>query len=171
MNETEKNKLTVLWNAHSTSILNLAFRFLQDRDEAEDILMDLFVDLPKTLKKFRGDSSFSTWFYRMTVNACLMKVRKSKRHAELEAENHTSIAENLVGRFEETSIFDAKLLEHGLSTLSPETRSLLWLKDAEGLELKDLAEIFNLPEGTLKSKLSRARKTVREILKEEEIYA
>lgn len=171
MDEKEKKNLAQLWNDHSTSILNLAFRFLQDRDEAEDILMDLFVDLPKTLKEFRGDSSFSTWFYRMTVNACLMKIRKSKRHAELEVQNHSSIAENLVGRFEETSIFDAKFLEYGLSTLSPETRSLLWLKDAEGLELKELAEIFNAPEGTLKSKLSRARKSIRELLKEEKLYA
>lgn len=169
--KADADTLSVLWKAHSVSILNLAFRILQDRDAAEDVLMDLFVDLPKTIQSFRGEASFSTWFYRMTVNACLMRIRKSKRHSELEELNSLSISENIIGGPDEVDVFDAKLLEYGLSSLPAETRSMLWLKDAEGLELKELSEIFNLPEGTLKSKLSRARQHVREILKEEKVYA
>lgn len=171
LSKADSEILSELWNTHSVSILNLAFRILQDRDAAEDVLMDLFVDLPKSIQNFRGDASFSTWFYRMTVNACLMKIRTSKRHAELEEMNYTNIAENVIGRSDEADIFDSKLLEYGLSTLPPEIRSMLWLKDAEGIELKELSLIFNLPEGTLKSKLSRARQHVRHILKEEKVYA
>ena len=93
--KADADTLSVLWKAHSVSILNLAFRILQDRDAAEDVLMDLFVDLPKTIQSFRGEASFSTWFYRMTVNACLMRIRKSKRHSELEEIGRASCRERV----------------------------------------------------------------------------
>lgn len=162
-----REALSLLWQAHSANVLNLAFRMMKDRDEAEDILMDVFVQAPKAVQGFRGESALGTWLYRLTVNACLMKLRAQKRHRELEEEHLDSIIEEALGKGDlKNENFDPELLEKGLAELPAESRSMLWLKDAEDLDVKDLAEIYRMPEGTIKAKLSRARTFVRNYLSE-----
>jgi RNA polymerase sigma-70 factor (ECF subfamily) len=164
--------LEAVWKEDSARLLNLAFRILLDRDAAEDILMDVFVSIPETIKRFRGESSISTWLYRMTTNACLMKIRNNKRRIEILSESHEEIEASSIGhKTEELPIYEVEALERGLAKLTPEMRSLLWLKDADGLDLKSLVHIFNAPEGTLKARLSRARTLVRQALQEEVSYA
>ena len=165
--EGSREALAMLWQDQSANVLNLAFRMLRDRDQAEDILMDVFVQVPKAVQGFRGQSALNTWLYRLTVNACLMKLRSQKRHRELEEEKIDTIIEEALGKVDATEeSFDAELLEKGLAQLPAETRSMLWLKDAEDLDVKDLAEIYGMPEGTVKARLSRARHFVRDYLKE-----
>lgn len=174
LKDGSREALGLLWQNHSKNVLNLAFRMMKNRDQAEDILMDVFVQVPKAILSFRGDSALNTWLFRLTVNACLMKLRTQKRHHELEEECLESIVENALGKEEMAAIFkdyDPELLEQGLSLLPAETRSMLWLKDAEELDVKDLAEIYKAPEGTIKARLSRARHFVRNFLKERKIYA
>ena len=167
LKEGSRDALALLWQAHSSNVLNLAFRMLKDRDQAEDILMDVFVQVPKAVQGFRGESALGTWLYRLTVNACLMKLRSQKRHRELEEEKLDAIVEEVIGKVDsQGEDFDAELLEKGLAQLPAETRSMLWLKDAEDLDVKDLAEIYKMPEGTVKARLSRARHLVRDFLKE-----
>lgn len=160
-----REALAILWQEHSGHVLNLAFRMLKDRDQAEDILMDVFVQVPRSVQKFRGESNLGTWLYRLTVNACLMKLRAEHRHAELEEENWGAIVESSLGTEEKEQEFDTELLTLGLNQLPAETRSMLWLKDAEGLDIKDLTEIYRMPEGTIKARLSRARHFVKDFLK------
>ena len=167
-----REALSLLWQAHSANVLNLAFRMMKDRDEAEDILMDVFVQAPKAVQGFRGESALGTWLYRLTVNACLMKLRAQKRHRELEEEKLDVIIEEVLGKDDaKNEHFDAELLEKGLAELPAETRSMLWLKDAEDLDVKDLAEIYKMPEGTIKARLSRARLFVKNYLKERKNHA
>lgn len=162
-----REALSLLWQAHSANVLNLAFRMMKDRDEAEDILMDIFVQIPKKIQGFQGQSALATWLYRLTVNACLMKLRAQKRHRELEEEHLDSIIEEALGKGDlKNENFDPELLEKGLAELPAESRSMLWLKDAEDLDVKDLAEIYKMPEGTIKARLSRARTFVRNYLSE-----
>ena len=82
-----REALAMLWESHSGHVLNLAFRMLKNRDEAEDILMDIFVQIPRKIQGFQGQSALATWLYRLTVNECLMKLRTQKRHRELEEEH------------------------------------------------------------------------------------
>ena len=167
LKEGSRDALALLWQAHSSNVLNLAFRMLKDRDQAEDILMDVFVQVPKAVQAFRGESALGTWLYRLTVNACLMKLRSQKRHRELEEEKLDVIVEEVIGKLDsQGEDFDAELLEKGLAQLPAETRSMLWLKDAEDLDVKDLASIYKMPEGTVKARLSRARHLVKDFLKE-----
>lgn len=167
LREGSREALAMLWEAHSGHVLNLAFRMLKNRDEAEDVLMDIFVQVPKAIQGFRGQSAIATWLYRLTVNACLMKLRGDKRHRELEEEHLDVIVESALGKEESSDEnFDPELLEMGLNALQAETRSMLWLKDAEDLDVKDLAEIYKMPEGTIKARLSRARTFVRNYLNE-----
>jgi RNA polymerase sigma-70 factor (ECF subfamily) len=162
-----REALAMLWQDQSGNVLNLAFRMLKDRDQAEDILMDVFVQVPKAVQGFRGQAALNTWLYRLTVNACLMKLRAQKRHRDLEEEKLGTIIEEAIGKPDpQDESYDAELLEKGLSQLPAETRSMLWLKDAEDLDVKDLAEIYEMPEGTIKARLSRARHFVRDFVKE-----
>ncbi len=164
--------LKELWKENSSHVLNLAFRILLDRDKAEDVLMDVFVEIPSAIRGFRGNSKLSTWIYMLTKNACLMKIRKERIHLKIETTRSAEIEETAFGKTEsaETSL-DREALSYGLSILAPEIRSLLWLKDAEGLDIRTLSEIFNAPEGTLKARLSRARAQVRNVLEKEIHYA
>ena len=91
LTEGSREALAIVWQEHSANVLNLAFRMLKDRDQAEDILMDVFVQVPKAVQGFRGQSALNTWLYRLTVNACLMKLRAQKRHRELEEEKIDTI--------------------------------------------------------------------------------
>jgi RNA polymerase sigma-70 factor (ECF subfamily) len=94
-------------------------------------------------------------------------LRTQKRPRELEEAKLDIIIEEVLGKDEsQDENFDAELLERGLGQLPAETRSMLWLKDAEDLDVKDLAEIYRMPEGTVKARLSRARHFVRDYLKE-----
>ena len=164
LKDGSREALAILWQEHSGHVLNLAFRMLKDRDQAEDILMDVFVQVPRSVQKFRGESNLGTWLYRLTVNACLMKLRAERRHAELEEENWGAIVESSLGTEEKEQEFDTELLTLGLNQLPAETRSMLWLKDAEGLDIKDLTEIYRMPDGTIKARLSRARHFVKDFL-------
>lgn len=172
-----REALGLLWQAHSANVLNLAFRMMKDRDQAEDILMDVFVQIPEAVKNFRGESAFGTWLYRLTINTCLMKLRASKRHRELEEEHLDIIVDEALGKggsaisstdlIENSKVhYDPELLELGLSELPAETRSMLWLKDAEEISINDLAEIYKIPEGTIKARLSRARSYIKNFIKE-----
>jgi RNA polymerase sigma-70 factor (ECF subfamily) len=166
------NVLKNMWDEHSKHMLNLAFRMVLDRDQAEDILMDVFVQIPEAIQKFRGESSLSTWLYMLTKNACLMKLRSDKVHLKIETDRHLEIEERAIGKSEKTeTLLDKEALSYGLSILTPDQRSLLWLKDAEGLDIKTLSEMYNAPEGTLKARLSRARTQVRQVLEKETTYA
>ena len=164
LKDGSREALAMLWQEHSGHVLNLAFRMLKDRDQAEDILMDVFVQVPSAVQKFRGDSALGTWLYRLTVNACLMKLRAERRHAELEEQNWETIVKEALGANEKEQEFDTELLTLGLNQLPAETRSMLWLKDAEGLDIKDLSEIYHMPDGTIKARLSRARHFIKDFL-------
>ncbi|MCK9182000.1 MAG: sigma-70 family RNA polymerase sigma factor [Fibrobacteraceae bacterium] len=166
------NVLKGIWDKNSQNVLNLAFRMLLDRDKAEDILMDVFVSIPDAIKRFRGDSAISTWLYTLTKNACLMKLRSDRCHFKIVSTRKSEIEEHSTGKEDKgLSEPDKETLFAGLSVLTPEIRSLLWLKDAEGLDIKTLAEMYKAPEGTLKARLSRARAEVRKVIEKENQYA
>ena len=138
----------MLWKSHSTNVLNLAFRMLKNRDEAEDVLMDIFVSVPGKIKNFRGESALNTWLFRLTVNECLMRLRSSKRHAELEEGHIDLLMTSAIGsKHEEQIDYDPELLEFGLSKLPAETRSMLWLKDAKNSASRTYPKSTTCPKG------------------------
>ena len=151
-----------IYERYSERVLNQAYRILLSREQAEDVMQDLFIKLPAMISEFRGDSALGTWLYRVAHNMCLTRLQQSRNRSRLEEEN-LSGSESSSDAYETSD-----LLAKALAVLDPETRSLLWLKEGEGLSLKELSESFKLPEGTLKSRLSRARDRVREFLEKEE---
>ncbi|HKP97087.1 MAG TPA: RNA polymerase sigma factor [Fibrobacteria bacterium] len=152
-----------IYRTYSQRILNQCFRILLSREQAEDVLQDLFLKLPTVISEFRGESALGTWLYRVAHNMCLNRLQQAKNRNKLEWENAETLAPRGMGNSVELS----DLLAKALAVLDPDTRSLLWLKEGEGVPLKELMEIFGLPEGTLKSKLSRARDRVKDYLEKE----
>jgi RNA polymerase sigma-70 factor (ECF subfamily) len=152
-----------IYETFSARLLNQCYRILLSREQAEDVVQDLFVRLPGIVSEFRGESQLGTWLYRVAHNMCLNRLQQAKNRAKLEWEN----AEDLAPRGREGSVEISDLLSKALAGLDPETRSLLWLKEGEGVPLKELSDIFKLPEGTIKSRLSRARDKVKEYLDQE----
>lgn len=151
-----------IYERHSERLLNQCYRILLSREQAEDVVQDLFIRLPGLVADFRGESALSTWLYRVAHNMCLTRIQQAKNRGRLE-EEHLAGEGGGEGDAYETS----DLLAKALAVLDPETRSLMWLKEGEGVPLKELSETFKLPEGTLKSRLSRARDRVREYLEKE----
>lgn len=152
-----------IYQTYSQRLLNQCFRILLSREQAEDVVQDVFMKLPAIITEFRGESALGTWLYRVAHNMCLNRLQQAKNRYKLEWENADSLAPRAMG----TSVELSDLLGKALAVLDPETRSLLWLKEGEGVPLKELMDIFGLPEGTLKSKLSRARDRVKEYLEKE----
>jgi RNA polymerase sigma-70 factor (ECF subfamily) len=152
-----------IYDQYAGRLLNQCHRILLSREQAEDVVQDLFIKLPEAVTEFRGESALGTWLYRVAHNMCLTRLQQAGNRQRL-------LEENLSGEGGEgrDAYEVSDLLAKALAVLDPETRSLLWLKEGEGLPLKELSETFKLPEGTLKSRLSRARDRVREFLEKEE---
>jgi RNA polymerase sigma-70 factor (ECF subfamily) len=151
---------------YAEKILNQSYRILLSREAAEDIVHDLFISLSRRLQTFKGESSLGTWLYRVTHNLCLEKLRQEKNRKRL-LQEHGKAVDSL----QEIKIEDRDLLQQAMEILDPETRSLLWLKEGEGLEVRELSQVLEIPEGTLKSRLSRGREKLRQWMEKEEKYA
>jgi len=159
----ELEGLRWIYENHAERLLNQCYRILLSRELAEDMVQDLFVRLPAIIGEFRGESALGTWLYRVAHNMCLNRLQQSKNRTKLEWENIEELSPRSLG----TSLEVSDLLAKALAVLDPETRSLLWLKEGEGVPLKELSISFRMPEGTLKSRLSRARDRVKEYLEKE----
>lgn len=152
-----------IYGEYAERLLNQCWRILLSKEQAEDVVQDLFIKLPSMLAEFRGDSALGTWLYRVAHNMCLTRLQQVRNRARLEEENLAGGEEGGADPYEVSD-----LLAKAMAQLDPETRSLMWLKEGEGVSLKELSETFKLPEGTLKSRLSRARDRMREFLEKEE---
>jgi RNA polymerase sigma-70 factor (ECF subfamily) len=160
-----------LVQAYEQRVFRLLLRMLGRRDEAEDMAQEVFVQVFKAIGTFRGDSRLSTWIYRIAVNLCKNRMKYlSRRHSgeqdELEpaAERlplneakgvtygETTRPDQLVEGFQLERVVQACIAE-----LDPDFREVLVLRDVEDLTYDELCEVTGLPEGTVKSRLHRAR--------------
>ena len=158
--------LEQVYRKYGEKILNQSYRILLNREAAEDAVHDIFVDLSHRLRNFRGGSSLGTWLYRVAHNHCLERLRQERNRNKILRENIYSFKPA-----DKPGVEDKDTLQKALETLEPETRSLLWLKEGEGMEIKELSQIMDAPEGTLKARLFRGREKLRRWLQKEADYA
>ena len=163
---------------YKDKIFNLCYRFMNDYDEADDAAQETFVKVYRNLKKFRFESSFSTWIYRIAVNTCknkmsslnyrinqqMIRLDKPKTSNNgvypMEIEDYTHSPERLVERKEKQHI-----IQKAINSLPVKHRRLVVLRDIEGLSYEEIVEITGNKLGTVKSKLARARELLRKKLK------
>jgi len=159
---------------HQDRVFSLCFRMLADSHEAEDVAQEVFFAVHKHLPRFRGDCRLSTWIYRVAKNHCLNRLKYRERRetegdAALEQVDGTSMDAGLMSRPErpDRALLGAEernQVQLALVQLSAEHRLLVVLRDIEGMSYEEIARIAELPAGTVKSRLHRARAALAELL-------
>lgn len=162
------NELVVLYERR---VFRLVFRMLGRRDEAEDMVQEVFVQVFKAIGTFRGDSKLGTWVYRIAVNLCKNRIKYLARRHDGSQQELEPVAERAplsqakgvtfgdVARPDDmVEGFQAEVIvKRAIAELDPEFRLVLELRDVEDLSYEEIAQITGLPDGTVKSRIHRAR--------------
>ena len=158
-----------LYRRHFRRVYALCLRMTNNPEQAEDLTQDIFIQLHSKIGSFRGESAFTTWLHRMTVNQVLMHFRRRKSRPEFTTEEGETPIQIVQGTENQNKmpIVDKIILENAISKLSPGYRSVFILHDVEGHEHNEVAEILGISEGTSKSQLHKARLKLRQLIREE----
>lgn len=163
-----------IYNRHHRRVYSLCLRMTQNAAESEDLTQEVFVQLFRKLSSFRGDSAFSTWLHRLTVNQVLMHFRKRTVRFEKIVDTDDGVPEQIVIGTENQNkmkIVDQLALEQAISQLPNGYRTVFVLHDVEGYEHEEIARILNVSSGTSKSQLHKARLKLRKLLSRKRIFA
>ena len=157
-----------LISRYSSKAYNLAVRITRSHEDAEEVVQDAFTTIYRKLKNFRGDSQFSSWFYRITMNCALMKLRTRKRHRATTLENAPTEESamnscDLLYLVKRTELQNK--LEQALDSLPQSYRQIFVLRDIEGVSNEEASQILDVSVTALKSRLHRARLMLRKTLK------
>jgi RNA polymerase sigma-70 factor, ECF subfamily len=163
-----------LYDLHSRRVYALCLRMLGNPSDAEDLMQEAFLQLFRKIGTFRGESAFSTWLHRMTVNVVLMRLRK-KALPVASLEETTEPDEETGGPRKDVGAPDLRLsgavdrvnLERSIDKLPPGYRTVFVLHDVQGYEHNEIAGIMGCSVGNSKSQLHKARTKLRDLLQEE----
>ena len=160
-----------LVSEHRDRIYNLTLRMLGNKAEAEDVAQEVFITVFKTIDSFREEAKFSTWLYRVAVNHCKNRIkylaRRHDRSKDELDENAGAVAE--AGppgpmRRPDRAVEGAQMevvLQEAIASLDEDHRVVVVLREIEDLSIEEICEITGLPDGTVKSRLHRARLALR----------
>ncbi len=156
---SEHDAMEQLYKRCSGPVYALMIRIV-GRQDADDAMQLAFMQIFRKLDQFRGGSSLETWVYRVATNEALQFLRRRQRDSTdaLSREPESTMIQS-ASRLE-----DREILETGLARLEPELRAMLTLREMKQLSYAEIAEIMNIPEGTVGSRLNRARRELREEL-------
>ena len=158
---------------HQNKVYSLALRMVGNEEDARDMAQEAFIRAFNSLASFRGESKFSVWLYRLTSNICIdfLRGRAKRRTVSLNWEDEDGEEGELEipderfspeARLERTELRES--VRRGLDSLSPEYREILLLREINGLSYDEISRALNLEEGTVKSRIFRARKKLSEFL-------
>jgi RNA polymerase sigma-70 factor (ECF subfamily) len=163
----------VLVRRYQDRLYHTAFRLVGNAEDAQDAVQEAFLNAYQSLESFKGDSLFFTWLYRIAVNTAISLKRKHRALLHLEGDRATPldpVDDSPVSRpghgMEQAE--EGMRVQEALNRLSPEHRAVLVLKDMEGQKYEAMAELLNVPIGTIRSRLHRARLELRELLEKTE---
>lgn len=162
-----------LYHLHSRRVYSLCLRMVGNTAEAEDLTQEAFLQLFRKIATFRGESAFSTWLHRLSVNVVLMKLRR-KSATETSLEEMTELDEEAGSRRRDFGAADLQLsgsidrvnLQRAVEQLPPGYKAVFVLHDVQGFEHNEIAEIMHCSIGNSKSQLHKARMRLRELLHE-----
>lgn len=162
-----------LVEANQAMVYSLAYRMTGNSEDAADLAQEAFLNAWRGLARFQGQASFSTWLYRLTSNACIDFLRREKRRSTLsltleadeEESRQTEVSDE---RWSPEALLDRQeslqAVRRALGQLSDEHREVLLLRELEGLSYREIAQALGLEEGTVKSRIARARLALRDFL-------
>ena len=156
--------------SYAKRIYNLSYRYTCRRDEAEDLTQEIFIRVYQNLKSFRSDSgSFQSWVMRVGRNLIIDHFRRTRRFQQAagteEMETMNLKDEKVLDPLRKAEQLEAsRFLMEGLQGLVPELKEAIILRDLEGMAYLDIAEMLGIPEGTVKSRINRARLELAKLL-------
>ncbi len=168
----EEGAFRELVRDYQRPVYNLVYRMLGDREEARDISQEVFVSVFKAIGRFRGDARLSTWIYRIATNHCRNRWKYLGRRQYGRNVSYEETYERA-----ETPVLGERLprpdreaeghqmeraIQQAIASLDDDFRELIVLRDVQGLTYEEICEVTGLPSGTVKSRLHRARVTLKE---------
>ncbi len=165
---------------YQDKVYTLCYRYSGNEEDANDLAQEAFIKAYRSLGSFKGNSRFSTWLYRVTTNVCLDEMRRKKRLIQTQSlDQPVTGADGEMSRIvaDESQSVDvlyeaqeqADYIQSLLNELKPEHRMVLLLKDIMELSYDEISKVLNIPSGTIKSRLSRARDLLRRKLLDREL--
>ena len=167
----------VLVERHQKKMLNIAYRMMGDYDESCDVTQEAFLAAYKSIKKFKAEAKFSTWLYRIVVNYSKNRLKQLRSKARREFVSIDDSGEIKVeGILYQSSVNDAnpgaqmerrereEQVQKCITSLDEEYREVLVLRDIQGFSYEEIMDILKIPDGTVKSRLSRARNALKDCL-------
>jgi RNA polymerase sigma-70 factor, ECF subfamily len=170
-----------LMRRHASKAYYIAYGILGQKDDAEEVTQDAFVRIYRALEKFRGDSEFSTWMYRIVVNQARNRYRWNKRRGahlnvsinqELELDDSSTITLDVpdTGKTPDREVMFRELekeISREMETLPEVNREALILRNVQNLSYEQIAELLDCKIGTVKSRIARAREELRKRLRDD----
>ena len=146
--------LASLYRVYGAALYRLAYRLTGTRQDAEDVVHDVFVGLPEALRRYEGRGSFAGWLKRVTARVALMRLRSGKRRREV-------ALDSAAGETEQPAPSERDGLEAAVNALPDHLRAVLVLKEIEGYAHAEIAELLGIGEGASRVRLTRALKRLR----------
>ena len=172
-----QNAFEELVYRYDRNVLSIAFKYANNEDDAKDLYQEVFIRVYRGIKNFRFQSEFSTWLFRITTNVCLTYKSRSKEHLRVSIDNNYDDEENEISTTKEL-VYDGlspeeissgksdlgEIVNAAVDSLSPKQRMTFILKHYEGYKIREIAEMLNCKEGTVKKYLFDAIKNLRKKL-------
>lgn len=175
----DKNAFGLLIIEYEKSVYNIALRMMRNEEDAKDVAQEALIKVYKNLNKFDEKSTFKTWIYRVTMNTALDAIRKQKStkqketfslDEQIEVKDDKAIDKEHQPESQMILNERKKVLYDAMNQLSQDQKSIVLLRDIKGLSYKEIAYILDSSEGTVKSRLNRGRKKLKEILMNTELF-
>ena len=176
LRDRDERAFRELLELHRDRVFNITFRMLGNRAEAEDVAQEVFISVFKTIDHFREESKFSTWLYRVAVNHCKNRIKYLARRHDRDRDELDETSDQANGAISGAPVRAAqpdralasaqmeRLLQEAIGSLDDDHRIVVVLRDVEDLSIEEICEITGLPDGTVKSRLHRARLALRKKL-------
>ena len=173
----DRDAFNELVTEYQSRVINIAYGMLSDRDDALDAAQEVFLRVYRSIGDFQEKSSFTTWLYRITSNVCADALRKRQKNGKVISINQggeddgsetvMNIRDNAPTPEERVEITEQHIaVREAMTQIKDEYREVLTLFDVQGMSYKAISEILKVPEGTVKSRLNRARISLKKILSE-----
>lgn len=174
-----REAFNILFSRYQTQVVNIAYSMLSDREDAYDAAQETFVRVYRNIESFKEQSSFTTWLYRITTNVCSDMLRKRQRDTNVISINQfadenkdfdikddsPTIEENMELSERQAAVRSA------INELKEEYRAVITLCDIEGMSYDEISAVLDIPSGTVKSRINRARNSLKKILmKKRELF-
>lgn len=167
----DRKAFEAVYEKYNNKVYAVALAMMKDEHDALDVCQDVFIKVYKNGSSMKGKSSLFTWIYRITVNMCIDKIRKAGRRVQTVSVDEPEIGIALpdsrnMPEERLSKKTDAIMVRNALQKLSADMRTVIILREFEGLSYDDIARITGQSLGTVKSRISRARESLRKIILE-----